>query len=265
LRPSPVRPARWRAADCRAKFAILNETHHWVAANQSHEMAQTIAGNVGKSRGGGARTMEITNAPLPGEDSVAELTWHAWSKVAEGKARDSGMYYDSVEAPPVDLANPEQLRAGIVSARGDADWLDVDWIVSAIHSGVMPRARSQRMFLNQLVTAEDQLISPEDWDSCVTDDELKPGDEITLGFDGGKSDDSTCLLAVRVRDRRYSPWRCGSAPTVRSATAGRSTAGRWTVRSTTPWSGTPCRRSSRTSRCGKATSTHGRRTTGIGS
>ncbi len=77
----------------------------------------TIAGNVGKSRGGGARTMEITNAPLPGEDSVAEQTWHVWSKFAEGKARDSGLYYDSVESPSVDLSDPDQLRAGIIAAR----------------------------------------------------------------------------------------------------------------------------------------------------
>lgn len=196
----------------RATFVILNETHHWVSSNQGHEMAQTIAGNVGKSRGGGARTMGITNAPLPGEDSVAEQTWHAWSKVAEGKARDSGAYYDSVESPPVDLADPDQLRAGILAARGDATWLDVDWIVSTVYSGVMPRARSQRMFLNQLVTAEDQLIAPEDWGTCATDDELKPGDEIMLGFDGGKSDDVTALVAVRLRDRLVWPFGVWERP-----------------------------------------------------
>ncbi|WP_241779650.1 phage terminase family protein [Streptomyces natalensis] len=165
----------------------------------------TIAGNVGKSRGGGARTMEITNAPLPGEESVAEQTWHAWSKFAEGKSRASGMYYDSVESPPVDLADPDQLRAGILAARGDADWLDVEWIVSTIYSGHMPRSRSQRMFLNQLVTAEDQLISPEDWDACAVGDRLVDGDAITLGFDGGRTDDATALVAVRVRDRLIVP------------------------------------------------------------
>ncbi|MGK5728172.1 terminase [Streptomyces sp. URMC 124] len=183
----------------------MNETHHWVSANGGHEMAMTIAGNVGKSRGGGARTMEITNAPLPGEDSVAEQTWHAWSKFAEGKSRDSGMYYDSVESPPVDMGDPDQLRAGIIAARGDADWLDVEWILSTIYSGHMPRSRSQRMFLNQLVTAEDQLIAPDDWDACAVEDVLEDGDAVTLGFDGGRTDDATCLVAVRVRDRLIVP------------------------------------------------------------
>jgi phage terminase large subunit-like protein len=189
----------------RSTFVIMNETHHWISANGGHEMAMTLAGNVGKSRGGGARTMEITNAPLPGEDSVAEQTWHAWSKYAEGKSRDSGMYYDSVEAPAIDMGDPDQLRAGIIAARGDADWLDVEWILSTIYSGHMPRSRSQRMFLNQLVTAEDQLISPEDWDACATDDRLVDGDAITLGFDGGLRDDATALVAMRVRDRLIVP------------------------------------------------------------
>ncbi|WP_253916804.1 terminase [Streptomyces sp. MNP-20] len=183
----------------------MNETHHWVSANGGHEMAMTIAGNVGKSRGGGARTMEITNAPLPGEDSVAEQTWHAWSRVQEGKSRDPGMYYDSVESPPVDMGDPDQLRAGIIAARGDADWLDVEWILSTIYSGHMPRSRSQRMFLNQLVTAEDQLISPQDWDACAVEARLEDGDAVTLGFDGGRTDDATCLIAMRVRDRLVVP------------------------------------------------------------
>ncbi|MEV7925317.1 terminase [Kitasatospora sp. NPDC088779] len=190
----------------------MNETHHWISSNGGHEMAMTIAGNVGKSRGGGARTMEITNAPLPGEDSVAEQSWHSWSKISEGKARDSGVYYDSVESPPVDMSDPEQLRAGIIAARGDSAWLDVDWIISTIYSGLMPRSRSQRMFLNQLVTAEDQLIDPADWEACTVDGALSPGDEVVLGFDGGKTDDSTALCAMRVRDRLLVPLGIWEAP-----------------------------------------------------
>ncbi|MEV8056580.1 terminase [Streptomyces antimycoticus] len=190
----------------RPTLVILNETHHWIQSNQGREMSEVIAGNVGKSRGGGTRTLEITNAPLPGEDSVAESTWHAWSKVQEGKQRDPGMYYDSVESPPVNMADPDELRAGILAARGDADWLDVDWIISTIYSGTMPRSRSQRMYLNQLVTAEDQLISPDDWDRNHDEGAtLKPGDRITLGFDGGKSSDATALMAIRIEDRTAFP------------------------------------------------------------
>ena len=190
----------------RATFVVLNETQHWLANNEGHDMAITIAGNIGKSRGGGARSMQITNAPLPGEDSVAEQTWEAWSKISEGKAIDPGMYYDSIEAPAtVDLADGDSLREGIEAARGDAHWLDIDWIISTIYQGTYPPWQSRRMFLNQLTTADDALIAPPEWDVLASDERLQPGDEIVLGFDGGRKDDATALVAIRVKDRLAQP------------------------------------------------------------
>ena len=190
----------------RATFVLMNETQHWLANNSGHDMAMTIAGNVGKSRGGGARTMQITNAPLPGEDSVAEQTWEAWSKIVEGKAVDPGMYYDSIEAPAtVDMSDEDSLREGILSARGDAHWLDVDWIMSTIYQGTYPPWQSRRMFLNQLTTPDDALIAPSEWDVLATEDRLQPGDEVVLGFDGGRADDATALVALRVTDLLAQP------------------------------------------------------------
>ncbi|OKI71421.1 terminase [Streptomyces sp. MJM1172] len=193
----------------RASFNLLNETQHWVEANGGHSMAMTIAGNLAKSRGGGARSMEITNAPLPGEDSVAERTYHAWSKLRDKDPetpRRAGVYYDSVEAPAsVVLGDRESLEAGIRAARGDATWLDIDWIISTIYAGTYPAYQSRRMFLNQLVTDEDSLISPVAWDACQTDESLKRNDRITLGFDGGSTDDATALIAMRMSDRLVQP------------------------------------------------------------
>ncbi|MFJ8884225.1 terminase [Streptomyces sp. NPDC102402] len=193
----------------RATFTLMNETQHWVKSNGGHHMAMTIAGNVAKSRGGGARTLEITNAPLPGEDSVAERTYHAWSKlrdISPDTPRLAGFYYDSIEAPAsVVLGDRDSLRAGIIAARGDADWLDVDWIISTIYSGTYPAYQSRRMFLNQLVVDEDSLIDPQDWDALTVSDRLADGDRITLGFDGGKTNDATALIAMRVSDRLIEP------------------------------------------------------------
>lgn len=39
----------------------------------------------------------------------------------------------------------------------------------------------------------------------LVEDRLKPGDEITLGFDGDKTDDATALVACRIRDRYMWP------------------------------------------------------------
>lgn len=61
------------------------------------------------------------------------------------------------------------------------------------------------MFLKQLVTTEDQLIAPDDWDALGVTVGLKDGDSITLGFDGGLRDDATALVAMRVRDRLIIP------------------------------------------------------------
>ncbi len=200
----------------RSSFNLLNETQHWIETNGGHAMALTIAGNLAKSRGGGARSMEITNAPLPGEDSVAERTYHAWSKLrdkGEDVPRRAGVYYDSVEAPGIpDLADREALEAGIIAARGDATWLDVDWIISTIYAGTYPAYQSRRMFLNQLVSDDDSLINPVDWDACKTDETLRKGDRITLGFDGGKTDDATALVAMRVSDRLVVPLGIWEAP-----------------------------------------------------
>ncbi|MDQ0793681.1 terminase [Streptomyces sp. B1I3] len=192
----------------RATFTLMNETQHWVKSNGGHDMAMTIAGNVAKSRGGGARTLEITNAPLPGEDSVAERTFHAWSKLHDkgpDVPRLAGIYYDSVEAPPFDIGNRDELEAAIICARGDATWLDVDWIISTIYSGTYPVWQSRRMFANQLVVDEDSLINPQHWDALAVTDRINDGDRITLGFDGGKTDDATALVAMRVSDRLIEP------------------------------------------------------------
>lgn len=200
----------------RSTFNLLNETQHWIETNGGHAMALTIAGNLAKSRGGGARSMEITNAPLPGEDSVAERTYHAWAKLHEKGPevpRAAGVYYDSVEAPGIkDLTDRDALEAGILAARGDAHWLDVDWIISTIYAGTYPAYQSRRMFLNQLVSDDDSLINPVDWDACASDETLRKGDRITLGFDGGKTDDATALVAMRVSDRLVQPLGIWEAP-----------------------------------------------------
>ena len=56
------------------------------------------------------------------------------------------------------------------------------------------------MWLNQITSTEDALWSEADWRMLETDLYLKPGDTITLGFDGGRTDDATALVAIRVSD-----------------------------------------------------------------
>ncbi|OKI45104.1 terminase [Micromonospora sp. CB01531] len=182
----------------RTTFTLLNETHHWVSGNNGHKMYETIDGNATKKD---SRYLAITNAYLPGEDSVAERMRLAYEKIVEGKAADVGFMYDSLEAHPKTPLTAEALRIVLPLIRGDAVWLNVETIIKSIHNTTLSVARSRRMWLNQVVADEDALYGPEQWKPLEVEGALlKPGDEIAIGFDGGKTDDATALVAIRVTD-----------------------------------------------------------------
>ncbi|QQO39928.1 terminase large subunit [Streptomyces phage Dwayne] len=182
----------------RTTFTLLNETHHWVSGNNGHKMYETIDGNATKKD---SRYLAITNAYLPGEDSVAERMRESYMKIAEGRAMDVGFLYDSVEAHAKTPLTPGALRIVIPKIRGDAVWLNVDSIIQSVLDTTIAPSRSRRMWLNQIVAEEDALYGPAEWDVLRNEAlTLQPGDEIVLGFDGGKTHDATALVAIRVRD-----------------------------------------------------------------
>lgn len=186
----------------RGTFSLLNETQHWLANNDGHAMAEVIARNAAKSRDGSSRSLAISNAHNPGEDSVAERDWEAWQDVEQGKARDAGFLYDSLEAPPgIDLRDEQQLRAGLKAAKGDSVWLDEDRHVLEIWDRRNDPSLSRRFYLNQIVAAEDAWIAPVEYDRLAAPDMVvADGEAITMGFDGSKSDDHSALIACRVED-----------------------------------------------------------------
>ena len=183
----------------RTTFVLLNETHHWVEANNGHRMYETIDGNATKRD---SRYLAITNAYLPGEDSVAQKMRESYDKVLEGRSKDVGVLYDSVEAHPATPLTEEALLVVIPKIRGDAVWLRPETIIQSVHDGDMAPSRSRRMWLNQIVAEEDALFGPAEWDVLEKRDAiLQPGDQIVLGFDGGSTDDSTALVAIRTSDQ----------------------------------------------------------------
>ncbi|WP_211216205.1 terminase [Longispora albida] len=183
----------------RASLVIKNENHHWIASNNGDEMSEVIARNLAKSRDG-ARALAITNAHQPGEDSDAERDWDAWLQIAAGNSRATGILYDSVEAPPdVDLADPESLRAGIIAARGDADWLDVDRLIAEIYDPRTPPSMARRFYLNQVTTAADGWASAQEWDTAADHEhQVEPDETIVMFFDGSKSGDASGLVGCEV-------------------------------------------------------------------
>jgi len=198
----------------RPTFVVLDETQWWLSGNGGHDLMSVVDGNVTKVKG--ARKLAMCNAHVPGEDSVAERDYEAWQAIRAGKAVDTGILYDSLEAPPdtpiseipskvsdpdAHEAGMDRLREGLRVARGDSVWLDVDEVVNAILDVRNPISDSRRKYLNQLIAAEDSMVSPQEWDACQVDDnQLKPGDRIALGFDGSKTGDWTALVACRIDD-----------------------------------------------------------------
>jgi len=183
----------------RSTFVILNETHHWISANNGTQMYEVIQNNTTKMN---CRYLAITNAYLPGEDSVAEKMRLNWELGQEGKDTAQDLLYDSIEAHPATPLTEQALRIVIPKIRGDAVWLNVDSIISSIKDTTVSVARSRRMWLNQIVADRDALYGPDEMKAIAREDVgLRPGDEIVLGFDGGRYDDSSALVAIRLKDR----------------------------------------------------------------
>jgi hypothetical protein len=194
----------------RSTFTLKNETQHWLANNEGHDMAEVIERNATKSRDGAARVLAISNAHEPGEDSDAEHDYEAWQAIDQGKSRATGFLYDSLEAPPdIDIADELQLRAGLIAARGDSNWLDIERHVATIYDPRNSVSSSRRFYLNQMVAAEDAWIEPFEWDrrsieiAIENGEEIEPvefGQAIALGGDWSLTDDHSALMGCRISD-----------------------------------------------------------------
>ncbi|MCJ7510278.1 MAG: terminase, partial [Dehalococcoidia bacterium] len=184
----------------RATFVLKNETHHWLAPNEGHEMSKVIARNVAKSRDASSRVLAISNAHAPGEDSDAEHDYETWQKISQGLSNATGVLYDSLEAPEdTDLLDDASLRAGLLAARGDSDWVSPDRLIEEIHDPRTSPAIARRFYLNQIVAEEDKPFDGKRWEELVRPGYLVPaGALITLGFDGSIGRDHTALVGTEV-------------------------------------------------------------------
>lgn len=185
----------------RPTFTLRNETHHWLSNNDGHEMDAVIDRNAAKSADGSSRALSITNAYEPGEDSVAERARDAFDAMQSGRFVNTGLMYDSLEAPPDAPLTADAAPAVVAAVRGDSTWLDVDRIVAGILDPRNPPSRSRRFWFNQITATEDAWASPQEYDACADPERVVGiGETVTLGFDGSKSDDHSALIGTLVED-----------------------------------------------------------------
>lgn len=203
----------------RPTFIVMDETHHWISSNGGHKLYAVITRNRAKSKGGRSRSLQTTNAFLPGEDSIAEKTRYAYDKTVTinpktGRPVSSfnKRLFDSLEAPSDAPLDPAIIPRILEKVRGDAIWLDIPTILAWIMDPVNSQADARRFFYNQNHSDEETLLPPKVWDPRARDGkegrekwELKRGDEVVLGFDGARTHDATALVAIRIHDQFVVP------------------------------------------------------------
>ena len=194
----------------RPVFAALDQTESWTKSNGGVNLAAVIRRNLA---GTGGTSIETPNAYRPGSNTVAEASFAYAQAIAEGRARDDGLYLDHQEAPAsTEMSDEDSLREGLLVAYGDSakengGWVDLDRIIADIWDPATDPQDARQYFLNQVTHASDSwLSSPEILNIVDTEKVVNPGDTIVLGFDGsrgrsrGKAD-ATALVGMRVEDK----------------------------------------------------------------
>lgn len=185
-----------------ATAVLLNESHHMTHSSGGQALAGVARRNVGKSPGGQARLLELTNAHLPGDESVAEESYDAWQMQVSGQTRRVDILYDSREAPAeLSLHDEDQLMAGLEAAYADSPWTDLERIRDEAQDPRVPLADSIRFYFNSLPTNEFAWVEPRNFDalarpSVVVADKTP----IAMFLDCSKSTDATCFAGSRIED-----------------------------------------------------------------
>lgn len=184
----------------RTTFQVADETHWWTLPRlkQAH---QTMLANLPKRRIADAWALEITTAPEPGAESVAESTMEYAQAIQEGRAKDARLFYFHRQASDAhDLSTEEGARAAVIEASGPAAaWRDIDSIVELWRDPTTDRAYWERVWCNRRVRGSHRAFDVDRWAALARPDSpVKDGDLITLGFDGAVFHDGTGLVATHV-------------------------------------------------------------------
>lgn len=186
----------------RTTFSVFDETHRWTLPRlrQAH---RTMLANLPKRRVADPWALEITTAPAPGEDSVAENTMEYARAVAQGERDDARLFFfhrQAGGADPIPLDTREQIRAAVVEASGPvAEWSDIDGIVDQWDDPTADRAYLERVWLNRLVQSSDRAFDANKWRELATPETTIPdGEHIALGFVGDQTEDGAGIIAVHI-------------------------------------------------------------------
>jgi hypothetical protein len=173
----------------RVTFVPQDETGIWVQKNGMIKVAETQRRGLA---GMGGRAWETTNAWNPAEDSVAQRTY-------ESKVKD--IFRDFPQAPTsLNYRTKSDRRKVHKIVYAGSPWVNLDAIeAEALELLEKDPAQAERFFGNRVVTGSGAAYDIEAFRGLAKADGLpSKRSPIVLGFDGGRFDDTTALVACDI-------------------------------------------------------------------
>lgn len=198
-------------------FVIFDESHLYNT-KELRQMYSTVTRNLNKRKKiAETWALETTTMYLPGEESVAEATYHYAQQIKEStrelkegerrkvKVRRTRLLFDHRWGEIVDLNDEEALRIAIDDAYGEAmNWNSLQGIIDDLYDPRRTPEESRRYFLNALTEAHNAWVSPQLLSRASANgvgiEDIAEGEKIALGFDGALTRDATALMGCRISD-----------------------------------------------------------------
>jgi phage terminase large subunit-like protein len=183
----------------RTTFQICDETHWWTL-ERLKRAHQTMLTNIPKRKLADAWTLETTTAPEPGAGSIAEATMDYAKQIENGTLKDDRLFFFHRQASDKhDWKTESGAKAAIIEAAGPcAEWRDNESILQLWRDPTSDRSYIERVYGNRLVRSTRKAFDVLVYKKLKAASPVKPGDLITLGFDGSKFHDSTGLVGTHV-------------------------------------------------------------------
>lgn len=189
----------------RVTFVVCDETHLWVPAEQGPELFEALERNAVKMDN---RIVETTNAPVPGEGSVAEMSYNAVVQLySEAESwRDVDILLDTRQVVVEDIYDKETAYPALEYVYGDAvkskgGWLNIDRVWKKINSPSTREHVARRFYFNEKVHNRSTWLKESEWAACFNDsNKLLPGEKFAMGFSGKIRNGAAALVVYRLTD-----------------------------------------------------------------
>ncbi len=193
----------------RETFVAFDETHLYNTP-ELRRMYKTVTRNLRKRKREGTWFLETTTMFAPGEDSIAEATYHLAGLIEEKKTKRQKVLSDHRWGECADLTDEGALRLAVEDAFGDAmAWNDLDGIIDEFYDTRTDPTDSRRYFLNAPTETSNAWLAAYEWEARQDLTKIVIRTEaVVLGFDGSRKrsrgvTDATALIGCRVRDGHF--------------------------------------------------------------